>query len=261
MSLAGFQVVYLTDRDDLLDVGDDPCFLPPVPTWGICRPDVRSRLEPGHAVFFVAYHRPSRSYFARGLLVVAETISHVEAAERFRGRDNLLLSQEIPSSQCEWSDKPWRNTDLQTKVAPTFLVSLEDASGKRWHHSPSDGHEVDNWKCRRIFLCRRPRLKRCLSAGRCEKEGQAEQYRNYIVGDPDRSAISLGMRRYEELAEACDRLPRRILRQANRHPHINLDSSQVAQLVRWFADCGVSVSRTDVNTRHPSIDCRKTCSD
>ncbi len=168
----GFLAVYLTDHEDLHDVGDDPCFSPPAPSWGICRPDVRSRLEVDQSVLFVAFHRPTKTYYARAILRVSEIISHVEAARRLPGRNNLLLTRRCPGPVAKWRHEPWRHPDLEVKRTPRFLVSAVDSAGRRWFHSPQDAHEIDNWKCRRIFLCRRPRLERCLRGGQCEKEGQ-----------------------------------------------------------------------------------------
>lgn len=111
MSVAGYQVVYLTDDDDLADLGDDPCFNMPAPTWGICRPDLRSRLQPGQVVVFIAYHRPTKTYFARRLFKVSQLIAHTEAPRRFPGRQNVLLSAKLPGPDAEWTGR-WRHIIL-----------------------------------------------------------------------------------------------------------------------------------------------------
>ena len=42
--------------DNVVDLGQDPDFSPPVPTWGICRPQVRAKwVSVGSYVVFIGY--------------------------------------------------------------------------------------------------------------------------------------------------------------------------------------------------------------
>jgi len=244
-AIAGYQAVYLTDADDLTDVGDDPSFKSPFPTWGICRPDLRSRLEVGDSLFFVAYHRPSRKYYARGLLVVGELITHTDAASRFEGRHNVLLTKGEPGPNPEWKGT-WKNKDLAVTPPPDFLVSAVDSTGAKWWHAAYDDHEIDNWKCRRIFLCKRPTLIRCLASGRCARERSINdpKHANYVVGDPDRSFVVKTKTPYSDVASSCGLLEEPT-RRANQHPYDDLTESQVEKLQAWFASNGRPVSELE----------------
>lgn len=246
---AGYQAVFLTDEDDLTDVGDDPCFKPPFPTWGICRPNVRVRLRPGQRLLFVAYHRPTDSYFARGLFTVLESITHLGAVRRFAGRPNVLLSAAHPGPSPAWAGL-WRHKDLRRPVPPDFLATTVDPSGREWWHGAHDSHEIDNWKCRRIFRCYRPRLDRCLRAGACEKEGliDAAAFANYIVGDPALSFLAREKTPYEAIAGSCGLVPKPP-QQAHRHPELTLNRVQVDRLCEWFSEKGNPISDVQSDPR------------
>jgi hypothetical protein len=245
--VAGYLAVFRTRADDLTDIGDDPSFAPPSPTWGICRPDVRSWVEPGQSLFFVAFHVPSKSYFARSLMVVVERISQTEAVRRYADRANLLLSaneEPLPGSKW-WS--AWRNEDLKGTPVPLFLASTVDASGRRWWHARNDEHEIDNWKCTRIFRCQRRTLDRCLRVGSCRKEGRVDDpyYASYVVGDPRRSYVSNSRITYGEVARRCGlSLPTPPRTARNAHPEVPLTAIQVRKLNCWFRRHGEPVERS-----------------
>jgi hypothetical protein len=242
MSQSGWQVVHFTDRDDLRDVGDDPCFDLSPPSWGICRPNIRCQLNVGQSVLFIAFRRDQQRYFTHGLFHVAELIGYTEAASRFPGRENLLLQQTTPSADAEWLGKPWRHRALQVNPPPDFLTCAIDSKGKRWYHADSDPHEIDNWKCRRIYRCVKATLERCLRKGACGKEQRLGelQYRTYIVGDPASSFVVRKETPYEVLAQACGLDPQ--LRKGNKHPEIRLTVAKVESVVQWFQAHGSAIS-------------------
>lgn len=131
------QAVYLTDADDLTDIGDDPCFKFPFPTWGICRPNIRCGAPNEQAIFFVACHRPTGRYYARALFVVSDRITHTEAARRFKGRMNVLLVPQDPGATARWRGR-WRYKKLRMPVAPQYLTSVVDGNARRWWHAGYD---------------------------------------------------------------------------------------------------------------------------
>jgi hypothetical protein len=235
MRSPGVLAVYLTDADDLADIADDPCFALPFPTWGICRPNIRCGAPRGQAIFFVAYHRPTGLYFPRALFVVADRITHTEAARRFAGRMNVVLASENPGPTAAWRDK-WRNKKLRIAVAPDYLTSTVAADGRRWWHAGYDAHEVDNWKCARIFRCQHNTLVRCIEAQACSKEGRVDEqrYASYVVGDPNATFVTNQKVAYREVATHCG-LPAEPRRTAgHKHPEDPLTKTQVDRLREWF---------------------------
>jgi hypothetical protein len=142
-----YVAVYLRDpQADAwpLDVGDDPSFdasarfasIGGVLSWGVCRPDLRKRVQPGDLIVFFAtdqlrYHRPARYVFV-GFATVDRLVSHQAIWEDvdlavYRQYRNLLIK---PSGNATYRhDEPiahkywhtnwlWRSTNtrgLRTK--------------------------------------------------------------------------------------------------------------------------------------------------
>ena len=63
-------------------IDNDPHFWTSPPTWGICRNDLRARVEPGDVIFFVLPRRGRHPQMIFGFLTIAEIISHSEAFGR-----------------------------------------------------------------------------------------------------------------------------------------------------------------------------------
>ena len=78
-------------QDDVVDLGLDPDFSAPLPTWGICRPNLRRAVRRGSRLVFLGYYPKDRSYLLKGWFEVDETIGYEEALERFPNRRNVIV--------------------------------------------------------------------------------------------------------------------------------------------------------------------------
>src|SRR5260370_21320638 len=71
---------------------------------------------------------------------------------------------------------------------PPFLTTIH-FNGRVYVQFEEDPHEIDNWKCKRMFLCRKtPRrdpLKDCIMAGACQRETEFPHLKDYIVAAED----------------------------------------------------------------------------
>ncbi len=65
--------------DDVVDLGFDPDFRPPVATWGICRPPTRQHVKVDSYVIFLGYYPNDRRYLVKGWLRVGKKISYLDA--------------------------------------------------------------------------------------------------------------------------------------------------------------------------------------
>ncbi len=120
---------------------------------------------------------------------MAESISYLQALERFPDRPNVIIRDAeatagIPAVARGWKreglrDQAWQKTGTLT---PGFLTKI-DLPHRRLVQLPSDDHEIDNWKCQRMFLCRRSQLSACIAAESCLREQQFPSLRGYIVAD------------------------------------------------------------------------------
>jgi hypothetical protein len=63
-------------------VDNDPHFWTTLPTWGICRPDLRERVEEDDVVFFVLPLASRHPQMVFGYLTVDEIITHAQAFSR-----------------------------------------------------------------------------------------------------------------------------------------------------------------------------------
>ena len=63
-------------------IDNDPHFWSNPPTWGICRPDLRERAQPGNYVFFVLPKNGRHPQCVFGYLRVEDKISHLDAYRR-----------------------------------------------------------------------------------------------------------------------------------------------------------------------------------
>lgn len=174
-----------------VDIGDDPCFDPP-PTWGICRPPTRRSVRVGTNLFFIGYVAPDQ-YFVKGWFEVGEKISYVEAHNRFPGRTNVIISL-LPAAQplaavIQNRQVIWRYRERRRAFEVSGLPAVPDflyrtlSNCQVFIQNPVDEHEIDNWKCNRIFHCRTTQFEQCIARNACENEGDIllQQYRNYVV--------------------------------------------------------------------------------
>lgn len=174
-----------------MDIGDDPCFDDP-PTWGICRPPTRRSVQVGTNLFFVAYVAPNQ-YLVKGWFQVGEKISYIEAQNRFPNRANVIIRR-LPNNQplervIQNRQLNWRYPERQQAYIGSKLLKVPDflyrtiSNNDVYFQNPADEHEIDNWKCSRIFLCRTNQFLECIVQSRCHKEGEILQprYHNYVV--------------------------------------------------------------------------------
>jgi hypothetical protein len=221
--------------DDVIDVGQDPDFRPPAATWGICRPDIRRAVRPGSHVVFLGYFPRTRRYLMKGWLRVAESISYLQALERFPGRPNVIIRDADAVAGLPVVPRGWKRNDLRDQAlqetgtpAPGFLTTINLAD-RRLVQLPSDDHQIDNWKCQRLFLCRRSQLSGCITADACLREQQFPSLRGYIVADDH---CDLGAERLEWQAVAPPRLAERPLRTPfGQHNPIRLSDADLAAVL------------------------------
>jgi hypothetical protein len=174
-------------QKEIVDISDDPCF-DAIPTWGICRPPTRKSVEIGSKLFFVAYYKETKKYYLKGWFEVAEKISYSDALKRFPLRKNVIISRSTRSV----GNTNWRYTKLKNiyegiygKHIPYWLKSVVVKEGT-FHQNNVDTHEIDNWKCRRIFHCDKDQFRKCIDTNLCEKSNfSLNQFENYIVSHPN----------------------------------------------------------------------------
>jgi hypothetical protein len=207
--------------NNVIDLGQDPDFRPPAATWGICRPDKRRVVRPGSFVVFLGYFPRAEQYLLKGWLRVGESISYLEALERFPDRPNVIIRDAQGVAGIAPVPRGWKRQDLRDQVhektgtsEPEFLttINMED---RQLVQLPFDDHEIDNWKCQRMFLCRRSQLSACIDAEVCIREEEFPSLRGYIVAE---AYCDLGASRLEWRAVAPRNLAGLRLR-TPRHQH------------------------------------------
>jgi len=173
--------------DDVIDLGHDPDFRPPAATWGICRPNIRRAVRPGSYVVFLGYFPGTRRYLMKGWLQVAESISYLKALDRFPDRPNVIIRDASTVEGSPAVSRGWKRENLRERARqqagteePDFLTTI-NLAGRHLVQLPSDDHQIDNWKCQRMFLCRQSQLSACIAADACEREQQFSSLRGYIV--------------------------------------------------------------------------------
>ncbi len=174
-------------HDDVVDLGHDPDFRSPVPTWGICRPPTRRSVGVGSYIVFLGYYKEDQSYLVKGWMRVGEKISYLEALKRFGNRPNVIIRegpQTKSSAPMSWTRK---HKDLQKLTRdrygtdrPLFLTTI-NFKNQAYVQFEEDPHEIDNWKCRRMFRCQTKQLRRCIEAGVCKRETEFPDLTDYIV--------------------------------------------------------------------------------
>lgn len=188
MQSPNYMCVFRADQaihDDVVDLGHDPDFRPPMPTWGICRPPTRRSVREGSYIVFLGYYKEDQRYLIKGWMRVGEKISYLDALKRFGNRPNVII-REVPQTK---SSAPvlWKRKDLQKKTRdlygtdrPLFLTTIH-VEDRAYVQFKEDLHEIDNWKCQRMFCCRKTRLASCIKAGVCQRESEFSDLAGYIV--------------------------------------------------------------------------------
>ncbi len=190
----------------IIDIGDDPCFDSP-PSWGICRPPTRRAVKIGDILIFIA--KVDTNYFLKGWLQVGDKLDYVSALKRFPGRQNVIISSTASTKSIKWRYKDLENIYIKThgQAIPYFLLDLQSTSGS-FYQSQVDEHEIDNWKCRRIFHCQSKQFAKCISTNSCFKNGSSlivDKYKNYVVADPNHSADLDALKMtFDEIAKATN---------------------------------------------------------
>jgi len=172
------------ENDRIIDIGNDPCF-DSIPSWGICRPTTRRAVKRGDTMIFIA--KINNDYFLKGWFIVGEKLDYTSALARFPNRQNVIISTTPTNHQNIWRYKKLQKSFKKTygHESPEFLSHF-DSDNVRYYHSQTDDHEIDNWKCRRIFLCKSKQFERCIKANSCLINGTSLRlacYKNYIIAD------------------------------------------------------------------------------
>lgn len=236
--MKNYALVYHADEanSDLSDFGNDPDFNNP-PTWGICRPNVRNQKQVGDGsyLFFIARigNKSSRKYYLKGYFQVKEKIDVVEALRRFGDRRNVILCKEKRMNRnIRWRNKRWLDAskDIYGAEVPPFLNKIQ-VDCEDFYQNPNDDHEIDNWKCRRIFNCNMQSFKKCLKENGCLKEGLKNNLiRNYVVGRKSNWADwSKHKVEWKTIAELFG-LNKNLMK-ANKHPEIPLSKGQSENII------------------------------
>jgi hypothetical protein len=167
------------------DLSDDPCFQDP-PTWGIGCPPTRKLIEIGDYLFFIAYYKVSNKYYFKGYFKVGDKIPYHLALDRFKNRQNVIITDKKNMTE----NASWRYQDAKMKYAEsngnkikTWLRRIKVKEGT-FYQNLNDYHEIDNWKCRRVFHCQGSQFRKCCASNRCLLDNTSlMSYKNYIVAD------------------------------------------------------------------------------
>jgi len=147
---------------------------------------VRRAVQLGSHVVFVGYLRSSKRYLVKGWLRVGQKISYLDALYRFPDRLNVIVRE--PDGRPSRRPTTWYRPVYQMEAErrfgaePLWLATVK-VGERTLVQNPDDEHEIDNWKCNRIFMCQTRQFERCLQAGACLREGEFPDFRTYVVAD------------------------------------------------------------------------------
>lgn len=173
-------------KDNVEDKSKDPDFSEPA-TWGICRPQVRVKwTTPGSHILFIGLLREQKKYYVKGWIRIGERISYIEALKKFPKRPNVIIR---PKGRGKPPEIKWKRQTIEKFIQkkygakiPQFLRSIK--VGKQvFMQNPKDDHQVDNWKCQRMFLCSTKQLTKCSKKDKCLKEAKFSSLRGYVIAD------------------------------------------------------------------------------
>lgn len=166
------------------DLGDDPFFSTQHATWGICRPQVRAKwIKIGGQIIFIGYHKKTNEYYLKGYFKVGEKINLIEALKRYPENKNVIVSKtKFKENNTWWRDKRKKKI-VEKKYGNKIPVFLKTIKYKEeiFGQNNIDDHEIDNWKCQRIFICNFKQFCKCIEKGNCEKEDFFESQKGYVV--------------------------------------------------------------------------------
>jgi len=174
----------LNNNGKIIDVSDDPCFENP-PSWGICRPNIRRAVKRGDTLIFIA--KVDNDYFLKGWFQVGDKLDYISALNNYPARQNVIISTKPSKHIAKWRYRNLKKSYINSNghSNPNFLIDINTANGM-FYQSQTDNHEIDNWKCRRIFHCQGKQFERCITCNKCLKNGTSllsNEYMNYIVAD------------------------------------------------------------------------------
>jgi len=191
MCIKKYLVTFIADetvKNGLRDVGDDPYF-DNLPTWGICRPNYRKSISVGDILFFLGFLKVRNQYILKGWFEVGEKINYLKALERFPNRRNVIVSRETNNLR----EIKWRYRDLKRcfdclKINDLSWLKEITFGDYKLYQNPIDQHEIDNWKCRRIFHCQSKQFINCMKHKTCKKKSEFPDKCNYVVANPQKWA-------------------------------------------------------------------------
>ncbi len=168
----------------IVDTGNDPCF-DGLPTWGICRPLTRKSVNVGDTLIFIA--KIEQEYILKGWFKIGDKIGYVTALRKFPNRQNIIISDKFSKRETKWRYKNLENHFMLINghSTPDFLLSIQTTTEK-FYQNETDLHQIDNWKCRRVFNCKSNQFVKCANENKCFKDGlslEETQYKNYIIAD------------------------------------------------------------------------------
>ncbi|MFD0619682.1 hypothetical protein ACFQZR_19625 [Paenibacillus sp. GCM10027629] len=227
-----------TNKEDVVDKMDDPCFSLPYPSWGVCRPNIRYAVDIGSIIVFLGRH-PNNKYFVKGLMRVGKLLNYAEASAQFPQRKNSLIRESKTILNPMEIIKTNHKSDTSVKVKneieciknntgniPSILTTISYEM-KTYVQSPEDDHEINNWKCRRIFNCQDKTLLKCLKEQSCKKEKQFHLKRGYIVADLWHDVGKLHI----PWSEVCPVSKKdTLLRHGGRHNALKLSEEEVREI-------------------------------
>lgn len=176
------------------DISDDPCFDTP-PSWGICRPPTRRSIDIGDFLFFCAYYKSTKEYFIKGYFKVGQKVSYDTALALYPSRLNVIISKtnNFSSRTVQWRYSQLKKQYQKSKghTIQNWLFEINSPQGT-FYQNNMDIHEIDNWKCRRIYQCDKNQFVNCTLHNTCFKNCiSLTNYSDYIVAEPD-NWIDLG---------------------------------------------------------------------
>jgi hypothetical protein len=224
-------------QDDVVDIGHDPDFRPPVPTWGICRPDKRHSVEVGSYIVFLGYYKEDQRYLVKGWIRVGEKINYLEALKRFVNRPNVII-REAPQTKLS-TPRSWKQKhkdlqkltrDLYGTDKPLFLTTI-NFKNQVYVQFEEDPHEIDNWKCGRMFRCQTKQLQRCIEAGACKRETIFPDLTDYIIAaEGEWQDVGRQLLKWHSVAPPCLR-DKSLRTPLNQHNGLLLSDAEVKEVV------------------------------
>lgn len=223
-------------RDNLIDIGGDPDFSEPLPTWGICRPDVRNYVKKNCLLFFVGNYIGTNEYYIKGFFQVGEIISYKDALDRFPNRRNVIIRKSdevlLMNNMWEESNRKKKVHKLYGDLYPDFLTKIKCSNGT-YVQNPLDDHPLDNWKCKRIFRCKNEKVNDCINNNICIKDGEFSYTKGYIVSSEIWSDIGNYMIPWDQVCPKS-KMQRKLkvyVYGRPRHPPMLLNDKEVSELL------------------------------